>query len=377
VLQADGASLEDEKAGRKKRTLVMRHTLLYGRWDIQDAIIPIFMAPKIFSGFHSQNWSPMLLRFFVLVSALCILNCASPHTFIDRFVPLPEVLGLDTATLPLPSGWPEACQTVNLSYAVAAECGGRNLYVMRFNYKPNEAGFRKSFEKMFRHQRMRKSTWKGPSTTFTFHGDIGEKISSYPFYDLGLFLGDGKGTVVFHCSSQFEGDSAFCSAALTRLAAKGWSELNPVQPGTSTLDFAGRTIQTGSNCRYMAGRNYQCPENGQLSWWEFNNPEDAEVALRRQIFSTSQDKEAVVMASDSVGCALEGQKTQCIINTYKAVSLDPRVLALPKLIAIYARTKVRGRHIGAVCSFYQDEQPVLCKSIFEPKDGFQPYLLSR
>ena len=82
-----------------------------------------------------------------------------------------------------------------------------------------------------------------------------------------------------------------------------------------------------------------------------------------------------VSASDSVDCALEGAKTKCIVNTYKLSSLDPRVLALPKLVAVYAHAKVRGRHIGIVCSFYQDDAPSLCNAVLDLAQGFDPFLL--
>lgn len=305
----------------------------------------------------------------LLLSALAIIHCASPYRLIDGYAPDPAALGLDTAAWVAPEGWPQACHAVKMGYALTAECGGRSLYVTRFAYEAGEPGYRKAFAKLFPGMVMRKSGWKGPGSAFVFRGERKETVGNDSAYDLGFFLKEGKGLLAFHCSSQYPADSAFCGQALIRLAAKGWGELKPQRSDTSAFDFAGRAVQAGPLCRFMAGRNYQCPGSGQLSWGEFAHAEDAEAFLQRQMGSTLGREMVRVAASDTVGCDLEGRKTACVVNTYRFVSLDPRVLALPRLVAIYAKAEVRGRHIGAVCSFYQDDAPALCDDVLDPEGG--------
>lgn len=318
----------------------------------------------------------MMRRLLVLLPALVMIHCASPYQLIDGYRPEPGALGGDSAANP-PAGWPEGCHAVNMGYALSAECGGRMLYVMRFGYEPDDQGYRKAFAKMFSGMEMGKSRWQGPASAHVFQREDKESAGDSSQYNLGFFLKEGKGIMAFHCTSMFPADSSFCGPALIRLAARGWGELHPIRSDTSSFDFAGRTVTAGPLCRFMAGRNYQCPGSGQLNWSEFDNARDAETSLRRQMETTLGNGKVRVAVSDTVECALEEQATVCVVNTYKFTSLDPRVLVLPRLVAMYAKAEVRGRHIGAVCSFYEDDAPALCDDVLDPEGGLSRWIRTR
>jgi hypothetical protein len=136
-------------------------------------------------------------------------------------------------------------------------------------------------------------------------------------------------------------------------------------------------VIAGPACRFMAGRNYQCPGNGQLNWTEFDNAKDAETSLRMQMINTLGNGRVRVEVSDTVACTLEEQMTTCVVNTYKMASLDPRVLLLPRLVAMYAKTEVRGRHLSAVCSFYEDDAPSLCDDVLDTEEGLSRWVRQR
>jgi len=118
-----------------------------------------------------------------------------------------------------------------------------------------------------------------------------------------------------------------------------------------SINFAGRTIQLGPLCQWVAPHHIQCPDQGQISWSIFNNLKQAEEFrdISREIAkgTSGNDEQWITLK-------FEGQETKALRT--KARTQAPKLVVEKNVLVVYYITsEVRGKYVTCILSQNTDE----------------------
>lgn len=135
---------------------------------------------------------------------------------------------------------------------------------------------------------------------------------------------------------------------------KCFSQLSP-----NTIDFAGRKIELGGDCRWMNVNNVQCPYYGQMDWSIHQTLEDAQQTIENRLVFLKNRKGGKVVSEEWEDVIFEGSETKAkkIIFDFKGIKSALLSLSGGKTLTIYmVATTVRAKYnVSCMMSFWNND----------------------
>lgn len=143
-----------------------------------------------------------------------------------------------------------------------------------------------------------------------------------------------------------------------------------------TINFAGREISLGSNCRWMSINNVQCPYFGQMSWSVHKTLSSAENSIQNHFDTVTKRKGGKVIADTTVSVLFEDELTDARRIVYDLTGIRSLLVGTTggKTLTIYmVATPVRDNFVSCVMSFWNNDYinpsglPPLLEEVMELK----------
>ncbi|MDQ8004204.1 MAG: hypothetical protein REI64_05345 [Pedobacter sp.] len=126
-----------------------------------------------------------------------------------------------------------------------------------------------------------------------------------------------------------------------------------------SVNFVGRKIKLGKNCRWMGVANMQCPYNGQMNWSIHKIAQDAAISVENQYKVIQSKKQGKIVSEEEVNVVFEGSevKAKRVIYDFKGVTSVLVGMTGGKTLTIYfVVAPVRERFVSCVMSFWNNDQ---------------------
>jgi hypothetical protein len=131
-----------------------------------------------------------------------------------------------------------------------------------------------------------------------------------------------------------------------------------VSMAVDSIEFAGRKIKLGGNCRWMNVRNMQCPYYGQMNWSIHKTIESAKQNLEEQFLVTKHKKGGKVISEKSITIIFEGKETIAKTAIYDVTGVNSLLAGMSgakTLTIYYVAEEIRGRFVSCVLSFWNND----------------------
>lgn len=124
------------------------------------------------------------------------------------------------------------------------------------------------------------------------------------------------------------------------------------------INFAGRKIKLGNNCKWQNVNNVQCPYNGQMNWSVHKDLKDAKNTVEQQFEIIKLKKRGKIISEEIVKIEFEGTETKAkkIIFDFTGITSVLASISGGKTLTIYyIATKVRDHYVSCVLSFWNND----------------------
>lgn len=131
-----------------------------------------------------------------------------------------------------------------------------------------------------------------------------------------------------------------------------------VSATVDSVEFAGRKIKLGGNCRWMNVRNMQCPYYGQMNWSIHKTIESAKQSVEEQFLVTKHKKGGKVISEKSITIIFEGKETIAKTAIYDVTGVNSLLAGMSgakTLTIYYVAEEIRGRFVSCVLSFWNND----------------------
>jgi hypothetical protein len=126
-----------------------------------------------------------------------------------------------------------------------------------------------------------------------------------------------------------------------------------------SINFLGRKIALGPQCRWQGVSNVQCPYYGQMSWSIHHSLADAKKSMTSQKRITSS-RPGLKILSDTIQTVIfEGQETlatKVMVGFSGTTSLAVSMSGGKTLTVYYVNTFIRGKYVCCVMSFWNNDR---------------------
>jgi hypothetical protein len=122
-----------------------------------------------------------------------------------------------------------------------------------------------------------------------------------------------------------------------------------------SVRFAGRYLHLGPRCRWMDPHNLQCPNYGQMNWFELRDQGRAAQLLAAQMATVEGRILGELKQRDSVDVVFEGVPTKALKGIYKFRIPQAIMGGSNVLVVYYVLARVRNRYVACVLSHYTDD----------------------
>jgi hypothetical protein len=122
-----------------------------------------------------------------------------------------------------------------------------------------------------------------------------------------------------------------------------------------SVRFAGRYLRLGAACHWMDPHNLQCPNYGQMNWFELRDRGRAAQLLAAQLAAIEARQLGEFQQRDSVDIVFEGVATKALKGTYKFKIPKVVMGGSNVLVVYYVLAPVRNRYVACVLSHYTDD----------------------
>jgi hypothetical protein len=126
-----------------------------------------------------------------------------------------------------------------------------------------------------------------------------------------------------------------------------------------SIEFAGRKIPLGGNCRWVDVRNMQCPYYGQINWSIHKTIDSAKNSIEHQFLATKYKKGGKVISEISIPVIFEGIETNAKSVVYDFTGVNSILAGMSggkTLTIYYIAEEVRGRFISCILSFWNNDE---------------------
>ena len=164
-------------------------------------------------------------------------------------------------------------------------------------------------------------------------------------------------TVVMHCGSPAATPALDrCQQAYAAFLERGIpAEVIAASKHSQTsVDFAGRELELEAGCQASTETSVEC-EKGEFRWEVRDNANALQVVASEHVASTKEKVEArggKVTSEKQFACLLDLSPAECT-----ETNIDLGMKQLGTLRVITAATKLRGKSVFAVCSYFPDDNP--------------------
>jgi hypothetical protein len=127
---------------------------------------------------------------------------------------------------------------------------------------------------------------------------------------------------------------------------------------TDSVNFGGRKLYLGGNCRWMNINNIQCSGYGQMNWSVYKDKESSERGLETQRQVSLANSHGKVVSDEIVDVTFEEVDTMArkVIYDFTGVSSALVGITGGKTLTIYfISAPVRGNYISCVMSFWNND----------------------
>ncbi len=129
-------------------------------------------------------------------------------------------------------------------------------------------------------------------------------------------------------------------------------------PKTDSINFAGRKIALGGNCRWMNVNTIQCEYHGEMNWSVHKNFEDAKNSIESQFRLTKSRKMGKIISEEIVDIIFEGAKTKAKKVVYRITGVNALLVGLSggkTLTIYYVAAEVRNNYVSCVLSYWNND----------------------
>jgi hypothetical protein len=133
---------------------------------------------------------------------------------------------------------------------------------------------------------------------------------------------------------------------------------NYVPMAISSINFAGRTIEVGSDCYWTFLNTVQCPYRGEMNWSVHKTLDDAKETVDNQLYFTKSKKAVKVLSEETVSVAFEGVITNVKKVVYDLTGVTSALAGMSggkTLTAYYVAESIRNRNVSCVMSFWNND----------------------
>jgi len=132
-----------------------------------------------------------------------------------------------------------------------------------------------------------------------------------------------------------------------------------VSSKVDSIEFVGRKIKLGGNCKWMNVRNMQCPYYGQMNWSIHKTLENAKQNVEEHFLLTKHKKGGKVISETSTPIIFEGKETlaKSIVYDFTGVNSILAGMSGGKTLTIYyIAEEIRGYFVSCVLSFWNNDE---------------------
>lgn len=137
----------------------------------------------------------------------------------------------------------------------------------------------------------------------------------------------------------------------------------------TSIDFAGRIINLGSDCYWTNVNTVQCPYNGEMNWSIHKELESAQLSIENQLTVTKSKKGGKVISEEEVDVVFEGTETKAKRIIYDFTGMKSLLAGMSggkTLTVYYVACKVRENYVSCCMSFWNNDN--------KTDDGLAPLL---
>lgn len=177
-----------------------------------------------------------------------------------------------------------------------------------------------------------------------------------------IFQKNDKETTFILFRSGLPLSSSFVNAFVRNYFDDKLSQYSGILPETTTgtvdsINFVGRKIPLGGNCRFMYVNNIQCSGYGQMSWSIFDSRESSDLFEKLMIENGDSNPGAGLVTASDVDITFEGIKTKAKRRIYKTKFMESLLMGGSRLLCVYYVTQeIRGRYVNVVLSYYMNNK---------------------
>ena len=250
-------------------------------------------------------------------------------------------------------------QVVVSSNAVFYNLDGIDITSKSFNSKFND----KDLKKVLRTYKIKKKD------TRTL--DLELKIDNYVYDKSEVFENNFKLNIIYYVLAR-KTKVTIISFAYTSLRDISFERQfindfinESIPPKTfvsSTIDsveFAGRKIKLGGNCRWMNVRNIQCPYYGQMNWSLHKSLDSAKQSVEEQFLTAKYKKGGKVISETTTPIIFEGKETIAKSVAYDITGVNSLLAGMSgakTLTIYYVSEEIRGHFVSCVLSFWNNDE---------------------
>tara|TARA_R110000751_G_scaffold41665_1_gene97555 strand:+ start:424 stop:1326 length:903 start_codon:yes stop_codon:yes gene_type:complete len=249
-------------------------------------------------------------------------------------------------------------QAVINSNAIFYNVDGIDITSKSFNSKFNE----KDLKKVLRTYKIKKNDPKSKDSELAVDNYVYDKSeiladnlkSNVVYYVLD---NNTKVTIISFAYTK-ERDLVFERQFVTDFLKEHIPEKTFVSSSIDSIEFAGRKIGLGGNCRWMNVRNMQCPYYGQMNWSIHKTIESAKQNVEEQFLVTKYRKGGKVISEKSITIIFEGKETIAKSAVYDVTGVNSLLVGMSgakTLTIYYVAEEIRGRFVSCVLSFWNND----------------------
>lgn len=126
----------------------------------------------------------------------------------------------------------------------------------------------------------------------------------------------------------------------------------------NSINFAGREIPLGSNCRWMGTNNVQCPNNGQMNWSVHKSLKDATQCINDQFKIIKSKRNGKIISEVIVDVTFEGTETKAQKIIYDLTGTTSALASMSggKTLTVYfVSAPVRQNFVSCVMSYWNND----------------------
>jgi len=130
-------------------------------------------------------------------------------------------------------------------------------------------------------------------------------------------------------------------------------------PEIANINFAGRKIPLGNNCRWMGVNNVQCPYYGQMNWSVHKDLEDASTTIENHYAVLKSKKGVKVVSEEIVDVIFEGVETtaqKAVLDFTGARGLLLSMEGSKRLTVYLVSVPIRDNFVSCVMSYWASNQ---------------------